>query len=141
MDQSACRALCDALDRRLTNAGWVKKDTTRTGARFERGRSLVAIGTAGDAAVSWSVFPTIPAADLYPGVVFTRPSPAPLVTFTIDGGDGGLQVSRHAVDRAGKLTKEPFSAGDEAQIFARLCEESDRCVEHFVRNVESPAQG
>lgn len=140
MDASACRALCDALDRRLTSAGWARKDTTRASVRFERNRSQVALGTSGDTAVSWSVFPTIPAADLYPGVVFTRPSPAPLVSFTVDEGGGGLQVYRHTVDRAGKLTKEPFFTGDEAQVFARLCDETDRYVEHFVRNVESPAR-
>lgn len=132
------RALCEAFDRDLSAAGWSRKDATRSSTRYERGRCQVAIGTSGDAAVSWSVFPTIPPEGLYPGVVFTRPSPAPLVSFTIEAAGGQLQVLRHAVDRTGKLTKAPFVAGDAVQIFARLCEESDRHVAEFVRTVESP---
>ena len=140
MEAPACRALTEAFDRELTAAGWTRKDTTSSSTRYERGRSQVAIGTVNGAVVSWSVFPTIPPPGLYPGIVFTRPSPAPLVTFTIDDGAGRLHVSRHAVDRSGKLTKEPFIEGDAAQVLFRLIEESDRKVDEFVRTVESQPQ-
>ena len=140
MEEAACRALAEAFDRELTAAGWSPKDRTSSSTRYERGRSLVSIGVVNGAAVSWSVFPTIPPAGLYPGVVFTRPSPAPLVTFTIDGAGGQLHVSRHAVDRAGRLTKEPFFQGDAARALARLGEETDRKVDEFVRTVESQPQ-
>lgn len=138
MDASACRALREAFDAELAASGWTR--VTGTSSRYERNRCLAAIGTVNNSAVSWSVFPTIPPANLYPGVVFTRPSPAPLVTFTIDEAAGQLRVFRHAVDRSGRLTKEPFASGGRAQVFSRLCEESDRYVEDFVRNVESPAR-
>lgn len=138
MDPADCRQLCDSFERELTASGWAPSGRTATSARYERGRCQVAFGAQADGTVSWSVFPTQPPADRYPGVVFTHPNPVPLASFTIDSAGGQLHVSSHAPDRTGKLRKQPFFAGDTPSVLARLCEASDRRVDEFVRMVESP---
>ena len=138
MDLTSCRAMCAEFDRALLAVGWTQAKRTDTSTFYERGRCRLAIGAQASGEVSWSVFPTNPPAEKYPGVVFTRPSAIPLVMCTIDEVSGVFHVSTHGLDRSGRMVREPFFSGDMATAFARLCEESDRRVEQFVRLVETP---
>lgn len=134
------RALAERFERELAAAGWAQTSRTSSSTRFERGRCQVAVGVQDGGSVSWTVFPTLPRAEDYPGVVFTRPSPVPLAAFVIDPASGSAHVWRHSYDRSGRMTRQSFLSGDPANVLARLQDESSRCVDDYVRLVEKPPE-